>query len=39
MIGNYFRTGWVEYCQVLAYESVGNVKPNMTRWGDRTGLR
>jgi hypothetical protein len=28
--------GWVEYCQVLACESVGNVKPNMTRLGDRT---
>ncbi|MEG4407463.1 hypothetical protein [Microcoleus sp. MON2_D5] len=22
--------------QVFAYESLGNVKPNMTRWGDRT---
>jgi hypothetical protein len=27
---------WVEYCQVLACESVGNVKPNITRLGDRT---
>ncbi len=29
---------WVEYCQVLACESVGNVKPNMTRLGDRTRI-
>jgi hypothetical protein len=30
--------GWVEYCQVLACESVGNVKPTMTRLGDRTRI-
>lgn len=29
---------WIEYCQVLACESVGNVKPNMTQLGDRINV-